>query len=170
MSTQQLGNTEHGNQSESVNNQYLTFILADEEYGVDILRVQEIKGMETVTPMPDVPEHIRGVVNLRGIIVPIMDLRLGLGLEAKEYGATTVVIVVKVYDNEAERTMGLIVDAVSEVYNIAGEELKPAPDFGAALRTDYVKGIATVDEKMLILLDVDELISNGLLADYSTQH
>jgi len=170
MSMQQAVTAKHAGHTESGNNQFLTFILADEEYGVDILRVQEIKGMDTVTPMPDVPEHIRGVVNLRGIIVPIMDLRLGLGLEAKEYGATTVVIVVKVFDNETERTMGLIVDAVSEVYNISGDELKPPPDFGNALKTDYVKGIATVEEKMLILLDVDQLITNGLLADISTRH
>lgn len=170
MSTQHAVSAENSGHTESGNNQFLTFILADEEYGVDILRVQEIKGMDTVTPMPDVPEHIRGVVNLRGIIVPIMDLRLGLGLEAKEYGATTVVIVVKVFDNETERTMGLIVDAVSEVYNISGDELKPPPDFGNALKTDYVKGIATVEDKMLILLDVDQLITNGLLADISTRH
>ena len=112
--------------------QYLTFILADEEYGVDILRVQEIKGWERVTPIPKTPDYIKGVINLRGTIVPIIDLRQRFGLEYKEYNPMTVVIVLKVVssDSETERTMGIVVDAVSEVYDITKQETKLPPDFG----------------------------------------
>ncbi len=143
--------------------QYLTFILAGEEYGVDILRVQEIKGWERVTPIPNTPEYIKGVINLRGTIVPIIDLRQRFGLEWKEYGPTTVVIVLKVNSDDRERTMGIVVDAVSEVYDIQPEEAKPAPDFGSVVDTDSVRGLATVDGKMIILLDIDHLINNGVL-------
>ncbi|WJW76424.1 chemotaxis protein CheW [Thiohalobacter sp. IOR34] len=143
--------------------QYLTFILAGEEYGVDILRVQEIKGWERVTPIPNTPEFIKGVINLRGTIVPIIDLRQRFGLEWKEYGKTTVVIVLKVRHEERERTMGIVVDAVSEVYDVQPEETKPTPDFGGVVDTDSVKGLATVDGKMIILLDIDHLINAGVL-------
>lgn len=145
-------------------NQYLTFLLAGEEYGVDILRVQEIKGWDTVTKIPNTPEYVKGVINIRGTIVPIIDLRQRFGLEEKVYGPTTVVIVLRVESDSGERTMGIVVDAVSDVYNIAGEEEKPAPDFGAEIDTEYVRGLATVDQKMVILLDIDQLIKHGLLA------
>jgi len=170
MSTQATADPPSAPQPQDASRQFLTFQLATEEYGVDILRVQEIKGMDTITPMPDVPVHIRGVVNLRGIIVPVMDLRRGLGLAPKQADATTVMIVLKVYDETCERTLGLIVDAVSEVYHFNAGEIKPAPDFGAALNTEYVQGIATVDDRMLILLDVDTLVHKGLLADLPTRH
>jgi purine-binding chemotaxis protein CheW len=137
--------------------QFLTFMLAGEEYGVDILRVQEIKGWDSVTPIPNTPDFIRGVINLRGTIVPIIDLRMRFSMESIEYGNTTVVIVLKVRSESAERTMGFIVDAVSDVYNVAPEQVKPKPDFGEAVRTDFVKGLASVDEKMVILLDIDNL-------------
>jgi purine-binding chemotaxis protein CheW len=138
--------------------QYLTFIMADEEYGVDILRVQEIKGWDTVTPLPNTPEYVKGVINLRGTIVPIIDLRERFGLETVSYGPTTVVIVLKVNSQKGQRVMGIVVDAVSEVYNVPDEELKPAPDFGSSMSTEVVKGLATVEEKMVILLDIDRLL------------
>jgi len=142
-------------------NQYLTFMLDGEEYGLDILRVQEIKGWDSVTPIPNTPDYIRGVINLRGTIVPIMDLRCRLGLEAREYGPTTVVIVVRVESGDGRsRVMGIVVDAVSDVYNISEDELKPPPDFGAAINVEYVKGIATVQEKMVIGLDIDCLMNS----------
>lgn len=144
-------------------NQYLTFILAGEEYGVDILRVQEIKGWENATKIPNAPHYIKGVMNLRGSIVPIIDLRLRFNLEKLDYGPTTVVIVLRVHDGESVRTMGIVVDAVSDVYDIASEHLKPAPDFGDAVSVDVVKGLATVDEKMVIILDIDQLLTNGEL-------
>lgn len=145
-------------------NQYLTFMLAGEEYGVDILRVQEIKGWDTVTKIPNTPEYIRGVINLRGTIVPIIDLRLRFNLEYLEYGTTTVVIVVKVMsDNGKERTMGIVVDAVSDVYNISNDEFREAPDFGTAVDTDFVKGLSTVHDKMVILLDIDHMCNSAEL-------
>ena len=144
--------------------QYLTFMLADEEYGVDILRVQEIKGWDGCTPMPNMPDYILGVINLRGTVVPIVDLRKLFELETIPFDKTTVVIVVRVSDEEhGERTMGMVVDAVSEVHNIAKTDLKPAPDFGGAMSVDSIKGLVTRDNKMLILLDIDHLMNNGVL-------
>lgn len=143
--------------------QYLTFLLDGEEYGVDILRVQEIKGWDAVTPIPNTPDYVLGVMNLRGTVVPIIDLRKRFDLKSADYGATTVVIVVKVQDDDTQRTMGVVVDAVSEVYNISEADLKPSPNFGSAISTDSVKGLATVDDQMVILLDIDHLINRGVM-------
>jgi purine-binding chemotaxis protein CheW len=139
-------------------NQFLTFMLAGEEYGVDILRVQEIKGWENATEIPNTPDYIQGVMNLRGTIVPIVDLRSRFELEQVEYSNTTVVIVLKIKTETSEKTIGFVVDAVSDVYNVTEEQLKPSPDFGNSVSTEFVKGLATIDEKMLILLDIDHLI------------
>ena len=144
--------------------QYLTFMLAGAEYGVDILRVQEIKGWDTVTAIPNTPAYIKGVINLRGTIVPLIDLRERFRLEHLPYGPTTVVIVLKTVTAERERIMGLVVDAVSDVYNVTAEQLKPPPDFGSAVSTEFVKGLATVGEKMVILLEIDYLLNSGELA------
>lgn len=149
---------------ENQGDQLLTFILAGEEYGVDILRVQEIKGWDTVTPIPNTPEHIRGVINLRGTIVPIIDLRMRFGLESIEYGATTVVIVLKVISNNKSRIMGIVVDGVSDVYNIADDAMKPPPDFGSVISIDFVSGLATVGETMVIVLDIDHLLNSEDMA------
>ena len=145
---------------ENDGDQLLTFILAGEEYGVDILRVQEIKGWDTVTPIPNTPDHIRGVINLRGTIVPIIDLRLRFGLDSIAYGATTVVIVLKVVANNKSRIMGIVVDSVSDVYNIAENSMKPPPDFGSVISIDFVRGLATVGESMVIVLDIDHLLNS----------
>ncbi|PYG03451.1 MULTISPECIES: chemotaxis protein CheW [unclassified Thioalkalivibrio] len=144
--------------------QYLTFILADEEYGVDILRVQEIKGWERPTPLPNTPDYIRGVINVRGMIVPIIDMRLRFGMEPLEYGPTTVVIMLRVISEDRERVMGIVVDAVSEVYSIGDDNLQPAPDFGTRIGIDFVRGLATVEEKMILVLDIDTLLGPGLIA------
>lgn len=144
--------------------QYLTFILAGEEYGVDILRVQEIKGWDNVTPIPNTPDYIRGVINLRGTIVPIIDLRSRFSLESIPYGSTTVVIVLKVLSGNKSRIMGIVVDAVSEVYNIDAAEMKPPPDFGTMISIAFIQGLATVDEKMLIMLDIDFLLNSDELS------
>lgn len=138
--------------------QYLTFMLGEEEFGVDILRVQEIKGWEQATAIPNTPEYIRGVMNLRGTVVPIIDLRRRFELESAEYTATTVVIVLKVEGEHSTRTMGFVVDAVSDVYNVAADQLQPAPDFGSRVNTQFIRGLAVVEEKMVILLDFDRLI------------
>jgi len=138
--------------------QYLTFMLAGEEYGVEILKVQEIKGWDTATPIPNTPAHVLGVLNLRGAIVPIIDLRKRFNLRSIPYGPTTVVIVVKMLHNGQERTVGLVVDAVADVYRLESDEIQPAPDMGGAIHTEFVRGLATVDEKMVILLEINLLI------------
>jgi purine-binding chemotaxis protein CheW len=144
--------------------QFLTFVLGGEEYGVTILQVQGIQGWDRVTPIPNTPEYILGVINLRGAIVPIVDLRRRFGMPAAEFGPTTVVIVVRVAQQDRnERTLGLVVDAVSEVCNVNADACKPAPDFGSSIKTDFVKGLATVENRMVILLDIDRLVSDGLL-------
>lgn len=152
--------------NENLNNreQYLTFMLNDEEYGVDILKVQGIQGFGKVTPLPQTPEFILGVINLRGAIVPIINLRSQFGMENIPNGPTTVVIVVKVSSELKERTVGLVVDAVSEVHDIALSDLKPAPDFGSDVSSKYIRSLATVNERMLILLDIDHLINDGVMA------
>jgi len=150
-------------------NQYLTFLLAGEEYGVDILRVQEIKGWDNVTMIPNTPDYIKGVINLRGTIVPIVDLRARFSLETIPYGITTVVIVLRVNSENGSRIMGIVVDAVSEVYNISDEALKQAPDFGQAISTDFVMGLGTVDDKMIIVLDIDHLLNSSVLKAIADQ-
>ncbi|MBX2868619.1 MAG: chemotaxis protein CheW [Acidiferrobacterales bacterium] len=148
--------------------QYLTFMLAGEEYGVEILKVQEIKGWDTATPIPNTPEHVLGVLNLRGAVVPIIDLRKRFDLEKMVYGPTTVVIVVKMNHEDQERTVGLVVDAVADVYRLEGNDIQPAPEMGAAVKTEYIRGLATVENKMVILLEIDKLVdfnsmdSNGV--------
>ena len=139
--------------------QYLTFMLAGEEYGVDILRVQEIKGWGKVTPIPGTPEYVRGVMNLRGTIVPILDLRKRFCMDRIDYGPTTVVIVLRVECEGRDRIMGIVVDAVSDVYAVPAEELRPSPDFGGNVHVDFVRGLATVDEKMVIIVNVDKLLN-----------
>ena len=143
--------------------QYLTFMLAGEEYGVDILRVQEIRGWDNATQIPNTPAYIKGIINLRGTIVPVVDLRRRFGMEPVEYGPTTVVIVLKVMDGDRSRIMGIVVDAVSDVYNISPSDMKLPPDFGAAINTEFVRGLATVSERMLIALDIDRLLNAGPL-------
>lgn len=138
--------------------QYLTFMLAGEEYGVEILKVQEIKGWDTATPIPNTPDHVLGVLNLRGAIVPIFDLRKRFALDTIDYGPTTVVIVVKMLHDGQERTVGLVVDAVADVYRLESSEIQPPPDMGGAIDTEFVRGLATVDDKMVILLEIDRLI------------
>lgn len=147
--------------------QYLTFIMANEEYGVDILCVQEIRGWESATPLPNAPPHIKGVINLRGTIVPLVDLRQCFGMTAIEYTAVTVVIVLKVDTEKGSRIMGIVVDAVSDVYSLTDTEMKQAPDLGDAVNTDYIRGLVNVDGKMVILLEIDRLLNMEDLPDLS---
>jgi purine-binding chemotaxis protein CheW len=149
-------------QLEGQGSQYLTFLLGDEEYGVDILRVQEIKGWDKVTAIPNTQEYVLGVINLRGAVVPIFDLRLRFRMPRIEYTKTTVVMVLKVHGDKGERTMGFVVDAVSDVYSVAEDQLCPPPDLGGAADSRFVKALATVDTKMVILLDIDQLVDQSL--------
>ena len=146
------------------NRQFLTFILADEEYTVDILRVQEIRGWMPVTRIPNAPVYMKGVLNLRGAIIPIIDLRNRFGLESKDYGPTTVVVVVWVNTGERQRCIGLVVDAVAETYSIPAEEIRSAPKMGGGIDPAYIEGLATIDDKMVILLDIDFLMNSGDLS------
>ena len=134
--------------------QFLTFIMADEEYGVDILTVQEIRSWEEITEIPNAPDYLKGVINLRGTIVPILDLRLRFGLAAIDYGPLTVVIVVKVYFEQNSKIMGVVVDAVSDVYSIAGQDAKTVPNFTDSENSEFVAGLVNVGEKMVALLDL----------------
>ena len=134
--------------------QQLTFNLAGEEYGVDILAVREIRGWSRVTRIPQTPAHLLGGLNLRGAIVPIMDLRLRFGLERESYGDSTVVIILAI----AERLFGIVVDAVSDVVDIDPAAIKPVPDMGVIVDTRYLKGLATHVERMVMLLDVEKLM------------
>jgi purine-binding chemotaxis protein CheW len=161
MSTARIKNA--GDKS-SATRQYLTFMLAGEEYGVDILRVQEIKGWDRVTRIPHTPDFVLGVINLRGSVVPILDLRRRFGLDTVDFGPTTVVIVVKVALEKDERTVGMVVDAVSEVYDVDEDDSKIPPDVCGSVDTIFVKSLATMDDKMLILLDIDKLIGNSIEA------
>ena len=157
-------------QATDAGGQYLTFMLAGEEYGIEILKVQEIKGWDTATPIPNTPDHMLGVLNLRGAVVPIIDLRKRFGLDSIPYDETTVVIVVKMQHEDQERTVGLVVDAVADVYRLEDDEIQPAPDMGTAIHTDFVLGLATVNDTMVILLEVDRLIGFEIADQTSENH
>lgn len=140
--------------------QYLTFTLESESYGVDILRVQEIKGWTPVTRLPKAPGYIRGVLNLRGAIVPIVDLRMRFELENVEYTPTTVVIVLSVRRrNGKAMIIGIVVDGVSDVLTVARSNIRPAPDFGTVVDTHFIEGLTATKDGMVMLLDIDLLLS-----------
>jgi purine-binding chemotaxis protein CheW len=135
--------------------EYLTFTLGDEEYGIDIFMVQEIRGYDTVTKIANSPEFIKGVINLRGAIVPVVDMRIKFHLGNVVYNQFTVVIVL----NVCGRVIGMVVDGVSDVIALTPEQIRPAPEFGSSLDTQYITGLGTVDERMIILVDIEQLMS-----------
>ncbi len=136
--------------------QYLSFTLGNEHYGIDILRVQEIKGYTAVTRIPNTPAFIKGVLNLRGTIVPIVDLRRKFGMPEAEYTVFTVIIVVVVRD----RVMGVVVDAVSDVLNIVQKDVQPPPEFGTKVDVSFLSGIGKCADKLVAILDIDRLLSD----------
>jgi len=136
-------------------NEFLTFRLGAEEYGIDILKVQEIRNWETPTAIANTPKFIKGVIDLRGAIVPIVDLRLKFSLGEAKYDASTVVIILDV----AKRVVGIVVDAVSDVLTLASQQIRPAPEFSAELDTRFITGLGTVGDRMLILADIERLIA-----------
>ncbi|MDP3618043.1 MAG: chemotaxis protein CheW [Rhodoferax sp.] len=136
--------------------EYLAFTLGQEEYGIDIQKVQELRGYDAVTRIANAPAHIKGVVNLRGIIVPIIDMRIKFNLGTPTYDQFTVVIIL----NMANRVMGMVVDSVSDVITLKPEQIKPAPEMGAVLDTEYLIGLGTLEQRMLILVDIDKLMSS----------
>ena len=141
----------------TVGSEFLTFTLGSEEYGMDILKVQEIRGYDAVTTIANTPEFIKGVINLRGTIVPIVDLRIKFHLCTVEYNQLTVVIIL----NLGHRVVGIVVDSVSDVLALTPEQIRPAPDLSAGLDTRYLMGLGTVGERMLILVDIEKLMSSN---------
>ncbi|MFT4720581.1 MAG: purine-binding chemotaxis protein CheW [Candidatus Azotimanducaceae bacterium] len=148
--------------------QYLTFIMDNEEYGVDILAVKEIRNWDSATPIPRAPPHVRGVINLRGTIIPIIDLRQCFGMAAIEYGPLTVVLVLQVTTmGNDSREVGIVVDAVSDVYSLDSADIKPAPQMSDQLNTSFIRGLVTIKEHMVILLDIDNLLGREDLSDFA---
>ncbi len=143
-------------------NQMLTFTLGEETYGVDILRVQEIRGWTPVTRIPQTPPHVLGVLNLRGSIVPIVDLRMRFMLQRAEYTPLTVIIVLSVESAAGRRDFGMVVDGVSDVIDVAGSDIKPTPDLGNQVSTEFIEGLAAVSDRMVMLLDIDKLIGGEI--------
>ncbi|AJQ98847.1 MULTISPECIES: chemotaxis protein CheW [Hafnia] len=141
---------------ETVGQEFLVFTLGDEEYGIDILKVQEIRGYDQVTRIANTPAFIKGVTNLRGVIVPIIDLRVKFSQENVTYNDNTVVIVL----NFSQRVVGIVVDGVSDVLSLTNEQIRPAPEFAVTLSTEYLTGLGSLGERMLILVDIEKLLSS----------
>ena len=139
-------------------NQVLTFVLGEETYGVDILRVQEIRGWTPVTKIPHSPPHVLGVLNLRGSIIPVVDLRMRFDLATVNYDAVTVIVVLSVICKGTRRNFGVVVDGVSDVMDVDASQVKPAPELGSRAATDHVLGLLPMAERMVVLLDIDKLI------------
>lgn len=140
--------------------EFLTFTLGGEEYGIEILKVQEIRGYEAMTQIANTPAFIRGVLNLRGVIVPVVDLRLKFELGSAEYNSFTVVIIL----NVARRVVGIVVDSVADVITLPPEQIHPAPEFSAALNTGYILGLGSIGQRMLILMDIEKLMTSDEMA------
>jgi purine-binding chemotaxis protein CheW len=157
--TQDLSSVHHITKSSggASTREFLAFTLGQEEYGIDILKVQEIRGYENVTRIANSPEYVKGVVNLRGTIVPIVDMRIKLNLGEPTYDQFTVVIIL----NIESRIIGMVVDSVSDVTTLTHEQIRPAPDMGSVFEGNYLIGIGTIDERMLILLDIQKLMSSA---------
>ena len=137
----------------------LVFVLGKEEYAVDILKVQEIRGYEKVTPLPAAPDYLKGVVNLRGVIVPVIDLRVKFGMANPAYDSFTVVIILRI----AARVIGIVVDGVSDVIRLAPGDVKAAPEFGSVVDASFLAGLAIQDERMILLVDIEKFLSSGEL-------
>ena len=144
---------------------YLTFSLAGEEYGIGILKIREIIGMMPITSVPQTPAFVKGVINLRGKVIPVLDLRLRFGMQAIEYTERTCIIVVEITGQAGKIQIGSVVDSVSEVLNIKGEDIENTPTFGASLDTEYILGMAKMEGGVKILLDIDKVLSEGEIAE-----
>jgi purine-binding chemotaxis protein CheW len=140
---------------------YLTFTLAEEEYGIGILKVKEIIGIMGITTVPQTPDYVKGVINLRGKVIPVVDLRLKFGMEAMEYTERTCIIVVEIEEDKRKIQMGIVVDAVSEVMNIKAGDIEDTPNFGSRLNTEYILGMAKIGGKVKILLDIGQVLSDS---------
>ena len=150
--------------AQDTQNQYLTFFLADEEYGVSILDVQEVRVWDGVTSIPNAPVYVKGVLDLRGVIVPIIDLRMRFNMEKVEYDETTVIVVLKIEVGDKQHIIGIVVDAVSDVLDVNEDQQKAAPEFETSGNTEFISGLATVSNKMVILLDTNKLLTRKEIA------
>lgn len=139
--------------------QFLTFLLEDQEYGLEIFKIREIRGYSPITPIPNVPPHVRGVMNLRGAVLPVVDLRMKFRLPAVEYNKFTVIVIATV----AEKTVGLLVDAVSDVLMVSDDAMREAPDFGAAVDTRFINGVFQSKEHLAVALNLEELLTESEL-------
>lgn len=140
---------------------FLTFLLGGEEYGLEILTVQEIIGVMAITRVPRTPRYIRGVINLRGKVIPVLDVRLKFALDRKEDTERTCIIVVQLIRDDSQVTMGLLVDEVSEVLDVDGDRIEPPPSFGTTIEADFIFGMGKIDDKVVMLLDVEKIISSS---------
>ena len=143
---------------------YLTFTLAEEEYGIGILKVKEIIGMMAITTVPQTPDYMKGVINLRGKVIPVVDLRLKFGMEAIGYTELTCIVVVEITGDGKKIQIGILVDSVSEVLNIKAGDIEDTPNFGSHLDTEYILGMAKIGGRVKILLDIDKVLSNREVA------
>jgi purine-binding chemotaxis protein CheW len=139
---------------------YLTFSLSNEEYGIGILKIKEIIGMMPITSVPRTPKYVRGVINLRGKVIPVIDLRIRFCMEEKDYNDRTCIVVVEIESHGIDMVIGIVVDSVSEVLNIKSEEIEETPEFGTTLNTEYILGMATMEGGVKILLDIDAVLSS----------
>ena len=155
--------SEHDYDSQAFAGKYLTFKLGDEEFGIEILRVQEIIGLMDIIPVPRTPDFVRGVINLRGKVIPILDQRRSFGMDSTEDHDRKCVIVVQVHHGEARVTMGTVVDEVSEVVEAIADNIEPPPTFGGFINTDYIRGMAKVGDKVVTLLELDAVLSGDEL-------
>jgi purine-binding chemotaxis protein CheW len=145
--------------AKNLSGQYLSFTLGDEDYGIDILKVMEIRGWEDVRPLPDTPDYVKGVLDLRGSIVPIIDMRLRFNLDRAEYTATTVTIILSMQIREKTHVIGIVVDGVSDVLDMQEQDIKEAPSLGKKIDTRYLLGMVSIDNRVVLLLDADNLIN-----------
>lgn len=143
---------------------YLTFSMANEEYGIGILKIREIIGMMPITSVPQTPEYVKGVINLRGKVIPVMDLRLRFNMESIDYNERTCIIVVEILGQSATVQVGIVVDSVSEVLNIKQDEIEDTPTFGTSLNTDFILGMAKMEGGVKILLDIDQVLTSDELS------
>ena len=150
--------------SSSREGKYLSFALANEEYGLEILKVREIIGYMDITAVPQTPQHVKGVINLRGQVIPVIDLRTKFGMQLAEVTDETCIIVVEIAQNDRTYNTGIVVDSVQEVLDIEGNSIEDAPQFGSSVNTDFILGMGKIDDSVKILLDIDKVLAGDNLA------
>jgi len=163
------GNPEAGKGGSHLAGKYLTFSLGKEDYGVGILSVREIIGVMEITAVPHTPIYVKGVINLRGSVIPVLDLRLKFGMDAREYNERTCIIVVEVQGQNAPVQVGMVVDSVSEVLNVTAGEIEPPPSLGDSMQTENILGMAKIKGEVKILLDVSKVVGEGLVRQIEAQ-